>query len=342
MVRVESWSDDQLTTKMSVMHCMMMSHGGELFARYRRLNQSYHEYVLSTDSRLKGYEEKVANMTGFKLQVSALKKHVSGLNDKLSFADASFAKSKVARLSAALNQATILEAGKDEEILRLKTTRLNFRPSFEANSKIEYAFLNKIFKYGDKPLSTILLFEPKKLVRPANIPIPRDASVSPLITKESTMTPTSKSLELFANFNLTASVVSSEHDEEMVSVEVDELDPKMTDDTITAKSEHAFVQGMSVIFNDSVELVGVGSGRVSSSPNDVMVSLYTSKKGNGLTPSFIASKEAAVNPFGFRFSFFLSFFFFLFLSLFSIRGGARGMPKNTYSSELGANRLQMC
>nr|GFC95165.1 hypothetical protein [Tanacetum cinerariifolium] len=38
MVRVESLSDDQLTAKMNVLHYMMMSHGGELFARYRGLN----------------------------------------------------------------------------------------------------------------------------------------------------------------------------------------------------------------------------------------------------------------------------------------------------------------
>ncbi|GJS39342.1 ribonuclease H-like domain-containing protein [Tanacetum coccineum] len=43
MVRVESLSGDQLTVKMSVLHCMMMSHGGELLDRYRRLNQSHHE-----------------------------------------------------------------------------------------------------------------------------------------------------------------------------------------------------------------------------------------------------------------------------------------------------------
>ncbi|GJY24621.1 hypothetical protein Tco_0398279 [Tanacetum coccineum] len=67
---------------------------GELLARYRGLSQSHHEYMLSTDSRLKGYEEKAANMTGLELQVSALKKQVSGLNDQLSSSDASFAKSK--------------------------------------------------------------------------------------------------------------------------------------------------------------------------------------------------------------------------------------------------------
>ncbi|GKC76645.1 hypothetical protein Tco_1127419, partial [Tanacetum coccineum] len=42
MVRVEGLSDDQLTEKISVLHCMMMSHGGELLARYHGLNQSHH------------------------------------------------------------------------------------------------------------------------------------------------------------------------------------------------------------------------------------------------------------------------------------------------------------
>nr|GFB27160.1 hypothetical protein [Tanacetum cinerariifolium] len=58
MAQVESLSDDQLTTKMSMLHCMMMSHGGELLARYHGLNRSHHKYVLSADSMLKGYEEK--------------------------------------------------------------------------------------------------------------------------------------------------------------------------------------------------------------------------------------------------------------------------------------------
>ncbi|GKD28229.1 hypothetical protein Tco_1239007 [Tanacetum coccineum] len=153
MVRVESLSDDQLTMMMSVLHCMMMSHGGELLACNRGLNQSYYKYVLSADSRLKGYNEKVASLTGLELQVSTLKKQVSGLNDKISSSDASFAKSKakgkerkkniksltksldnlhakVAHLSAYLNRATVLEAGKDKEILCLKATPLEFSSFF--------------------------------------------------------------------------------------------------------------------------------------------------------------------------------------------------------------------
>ncbi|GJV01717.1 retrovirus-related pol polyprotein from transposon TNT 1-94 [Tanacetum coccineum] len=145
----------ELTAKMSVLHCMMMSHGGELLARCRGLLQFHHEYVQSVDSRLKDYEERVAGVSGLELQVSTLKKHDSGLNDKLVSSDSSFAKSKakgkerkkkiksltksldnlhaeVARLSVALNQAIVLEAEKDEEILHLKSTPSEFASFFYA------------------------------------------------------------------------------------------------------------------------------------------------------------------------------------------------------------------
>ncbi|GKA50655.1 hypothetical protein Tco_0743728 [Tanacetum coccineum] len=95
MVRIEALSSDQLTTKMSVLHCLMMSHGGELLARYHGLLQSYHEYVQSTDSRLKGYQEKFASLTGSIL-------YCSKPCDR------------------------ILEAEKDEEILWLKASPPEF------------------------------------------------------------------------------------------------------------------------------------------------------------------------------------------------------------------------
>ncbi|GKB73245.1 hypothetical protein Tco_0934657, partial [Tanacetum coccineum] len=43
MVRIEALSSDQLTAKMSVLHCLMMSHGGEILARYRGLLLSHRE-----------------------------------------------------------------------------------------------------------------------------------------------------------------------------------------------------------------------------------------------------------------------------------------------------------
>ncbi|GJT82108.1 hypothetical protein Tco_1056450 [Tanacetum coccineum] len=288
----ESLFDDQLTTKMSVLHCMMMSHGGELLARYHGLNQSHHEYVLSTDSRMKGYEEKVANLTGLELQVATLKKQVSRLNDKLTSSDASFAKSKakgkerkkkiksltksldnmhveVARLSTALNQATILEAERDEEILRLKATP----PDLPLVAQTDYAFLNKISEHATEPLLVILQLEPEKLVRPANVPIPRDTRVSPPIAKESTMTPASKSLELSANVVPASSAIASEQNEEQVNAAVDGSDLKMVDGAAPSKS----------------------GSHVSSGRTDVVVALSVGGKGDVLIPSSVAVEEAVVN-----------------------------------------------
>ncbi|GJU81592.1 hypothetical protein Tco_1283957 [Tanacetum coccineum] len=323
MVRVESLSDDQLITKMSLLHCMMMSHGDELLACYRGLNQSHHEYVLSADSRLKGYEEKVANMAGLELQVAAFKKQVARLNDKLTSSDAYFAKSKakgkerkknikslgksldnlhdeVARLSAALNQATILEAERDEEILRLNTTPLDrvqgellslaASVGFERGlsmhrRKDEFvAVLKKmISEHATEPLSVILQLEPEKLVRPANVPLPRGTRVSPPIAKESTVTPVYESLELYANVNFTASTVASEHNKEIVNVE-----------------------GISVSLVDVAELVEVGSGRVPSGLDDVVVALSAHEKGDGLDSSSAAGEETGVNPSEFRLNVLLS------------------------------------
>ncbi|GJW24259.1 hypothetical protein Tco_0038070 [Tanacetum coccineum] len=234
----------------------------ELLACYRGLNQSHHEYVLSAESKLKGYEEKVANMTGLEFQVAALKKQVSGLNDKLTSSDASFAKSKakgkerkkkikslgksldnlhaeMARLSAALNQATILEVERDEEILRLKATP----PVFSSFFRGQFQGLVQKFLASE----IILQLEPKKL--------------------ESIVTLVSESLELYANVNFTASAVAFEHNEKMVNAE-----------------------GISVALNDVTELVEVGSGSVPSGPDDVVVAISAHEKGDGLDSSSVASE----------------------------------------------------
>ncbi|GJU85534.1 hypothetical protein Tco_1293080 [Tanacetum coccineum] len=160
MVRVESLPDDQLTAKMSVLHCMMILHGGEILARYRGLLQSHHEYVQSTNSRLKGFQEKFASLSGLESQVSRFQRQVAGLNYKLSSSDGAFAKSKakrnernkkiksltksldqlnaeIARLSTTLNQATVLKAEKDEKILRLKATPLEVASYFWGQARFE-------------------------------------------------------------------------------------------------------------------------------------------------------------------------------------------------------------
>ncbi|GJV01047.1 hypothetical protein Tco_1334616 [Tanacetum coccineum] len=300
--------------------------GEMLLSRYRGLNQSHHEYVLSTDSRLKGYEEKVASLTGLELQVSALKKQVFGLDDKLSSSDASFAKSKakgkerkkkIKSLTKSVDnlhsEGLVQKFLSFAEFSRVQGELLSLAASagFERGlsihrTKDEFAavlkkmanFMPGIFEHATEPLSVILQLELEKLVRPSNVPASREVRVSPP-TKESTVTPASKSLELSTNVNFTASVVAFEQNEEMVNAKVDGSDPKMTDDTIVVKSEHVFVQGISVILYDVVELVEVRSGRVSSGPNDVMVAFSAHEKGDGLDPSSAAGEEAAANPSGF-------------------------------------------
>nr|GEU80683.1 ribonuclease H-like domain-containing protein [Tanacetum cinerariifolium] len=295
LLRIESLlmrtlSEDQLIAKISVLHCMMMSHGGELLARYRGFLQSYHEYVQSADSRLKGYEEKVAGAAGLELQVSTLKKQVLGLNDKLASSDDSFSKSKakgkerkkniksltksldnlhaeVARLSSALNQPIV-----QGELLSLVASAGFERGLSMRWSKDEFAtVLKKMVNFmpgAQDRLAEASPFLKNWLIRPT--PPSRDARVSPPTTKELNVTPASKSLELPANVDLTTFVVTYEHNKEMVNAEVDGYDLKMT------------------------ELVEVGSRCASFGPNDVVVAFSAGEKGDGLVPSYAAGEGRVV------------------------------------------------
>ncbi|GJZ07127.1 dual specificity protein phosphatase 1-like protein, partial [Tanacetum coccineum] len=235
MVWVKTLSDDQLTTKMSVLHCMMMSHGA--------------------DSRLKGYEERVAGLTELELQVSTLKRQVFELNDKLSSTDASLTKSKA--------KATVLEAEKDEEIIRLKGRLAEASPLV---AQTNYAFLNKISKHAVEPLSIILQLKPNKLARPANVPALKDACFSHSFAKESTVTPASESLEFPTSVVPTSSVVALEQNKEWVIAIVDGSNPEITDDAANVMSRSVFMQGTSCALDDTVGVTAIGSECTSSEP----------------------------------------------------------------------------
>ncbi|GKF58098.1 hypothetical protein Tco_0171635, partial [Tanacetum coccineum] len=135
-----------------------------------------------------------------------------------------------------------------------------------------------------------------KLALLANIPALRDARVSPPIAKESTVTPTSESLELPTNVVPSSSVVASEQNEEWVNDMVDGPDPKITDGSANAKSGSVFVQGTSCAFDDTVGVTEVGSERASFSPSEIVVALSAGKKGDGSLPSSTADEEAVSNP----------------------------------------------
>ncbi|GKC95182.1 hypothetical protein Tco_1160624 [Tanacetum coccineum] len=154
MVRIEDLTDDQLVAKMSVLHCVMMSHVGELLARYGFFLKYHHDYVQFADSQLRSLQDRCTAYQGLESQVFGFQKQVTDLNDKFSSSDAAFVKAKAkgkdrkkkikslsqnvdqlttkfARLSSTLNQATILEVEKDVEILRLRASPPKFASFFQ-------------------------------------------------------------------------------------------------------------------------------------------------------------------------------------------------------------------
>ncbi|GJY34321.1 hypothetical protein Tco_0418790 [Tanacetum coccineum] len=294
---------------------MMMSRSGELLARYRGLNQSHHEYVLSANSRLKGYEEKVAILTSLELQVSTLKKQVSGLDDKLSSSDASFSKSKakgkerkkkIKSLTKSLDnlhaEGLVRTFLASDEFSRVQGELLSLAASVGFKRGLSMHRTKDDFATVLKKMTNFMsgaqdrLFDPKKLAHPANVPTSRDARVSPPITKESIVTPTSKSLELSTNVAPASSIVALEQNEEWVNSMVDGPDVKVNDGDAHSKSGSVFVQGTSYVLDDATEVTVVGSERVYSGLTDVVVALSAGEKGDGSLPSFTVDEEAVANP----------------------------------------------
>ncbi|GKC48150.1 hypothetical protein Tco_1065872 [Tanacetum coccineum] len=258
MVRIEALSFDQQTTKMSVLHCLMMSHGSELLAWYRILLQSHHEYVQSTDSRLKNCQEKLAGQTELESQAMGKerkKKIKSLLTDVLEHLHV-----EVARITVDLIQDTVLE----------------------------------IYEHAAESLSVILQLEPGKLARLVNVPASRDACVFPPLVNESIVTLASKSLELPSNTIPISSTATLQPNKEWVNAMFDGPDHEMTD----RAADNVFVQDASHVVDDDVELALVGSEHVSSGPGDVVVAFSAGEKGDGSLPSSTADEKVAATIFG--------------------------------------------
>ncbi|GJV13381.1 hypothetical protein Tco_1354922 [Tanacetum coccineum] len=286
---IEDLSSNQFTAKMSVLHCLLMSHGGELLARYRGLLQSHHEYVQSTDSRL-----------------------------------------KVARLSADLNLVIVLEAEKDEEILRLKATPLAIASFFQVQfqalvrkflaldefSIVQAELLSLAVSAGferglsmhrtkeefsansehaAKPLSVILHLEPEKLTHPDNVLALRNARVSPPFAKESTVTPASAFLELPYNIAPASSVAALEPNKEWVNAMVDGPDYDVTGDANKDKPTEILFQRVFHAVDAYGDLFVEGSGCVSSGPSDVVTALSVGEKNND-PPSSSGIEEVVASP----------------------------------------------
>ncbi|GKF52017.1 hypothetical protein Tco_0148484, partial [Tanacetum coccineum] len=222
-----------------------------------------------------------------KAKVKERKKKIKSLTKSLDNLHA-----EVARLSAALNQATVLEAEKNEEILRLKTTPPEFASFFCG----QFQDLVRKFLASDKfsrvqgelfSLAESVGFErglsmhqtkdefATVLKKMANfMPSAQDrlAEASPLVSRTD-----------YAFLNKI-----SKHATKPISV-ILQLEPEKL-----AHPDNV----ISVTLEDTVELVEVGSGRASSGPNDVVVALSVGEKGDGLVPCSAAGEEAASNSFG--------------------------------------------
>ncbi|GJW54629.1 hypothetical protein Tco_0098714 [Tanacetum coccineum] len=287
--------------------------GEMLLAGYHGLNQSHYEYVLSIDSRLKGYEEEVASLIGLELQVSTLKKEVYGLTDKLATSDASFAKykakgkerkkkiksltksldnlhSKVARLSGALNQATILDAERVEEFLLLKATPIEFSSFFQGQfqglvqkflasdefSRIQGELLSLAASAGfEHELSMHLTKDEfvvvlNKMVNFMPSIHDRHAESSPLLKPEKLARP--------ANVPIIKDTRSSPPVSKESIVTLVSKSLELSVNVVPASSIVASEQ------ND--ELAVVESECVSSSPTDVVVAFSFDGKGDVLIPSY--------------------------------------------------------
>nr|GEW51142.1 hypothetical protein [Tanacetum cinerariifolium] len=226
------------------------------------------------------------------------KMHLSRVNDNLATFDASFAKSKakgkenkkkikslsksldnlhseVARLSDALNQATILEAKKDEEILRLKVTPPNFLP-----------FLGPIPNAGfERGLSMHQTKDEFAAVLKRWLISYLGYSYFSSYCKGVDHDTVSKSLELSANVVPASSAAALEQNKEQVSAVVDGSNLEMTDGAAHSKSGGVFMHGTSHVLDDVAEVTVVGSQRVSFDLTDVVVVLSTGEKGDGSAPS---------------------------------------------------------
>ncbi|GJV86624.1 hypothetical protein Tco_1530562 [Tanacetum coccineum] len=307
MVRIEALFNDQLTTKMSVLHCLMMSHSEELLAWYCGLLRSNHEYAQFADSRLKGLQERCVAFQGPDSEAKAKgkdhKKKIKSLSKNLDQLTA-----EVVHLSASLNQAIVLEVKRDAEILWLKASPFEFTSFFQGGfkslvrkflasdefSRVQGELLSLAASAGferglsmhqtqeefDVVLTKISHFvlgaqgrlaEASLLVAQTDYPFLKKIS-----DHELSVTPVSSSLKLPSNDALFSSVAALGQNEEWVNAMVDMSEDGMVDHAVNESTE-IFVQGVAHPVNENVAQTESSLAHVLklafSSPNDVVVAL---------------------------------------------------------------------
>ncbi|GKC61693.1 hypothetical protein Tco_1089291, partial [Tanacetum coccineum] len=245
MVRIEALTDDRLAGKMSVLHYMMMSHRGELLARYRGLLKSHHKYVPSTYSRLKGFQQRLTSFQGLKSQVFGLKKQVTDLNDKITASDAAFVKAK------AKGKPGGLMLKKDIRLPPLKVTLVLVQKLLASDefSRVQGDLLSLASSAG---------FERRLTV----VPAPRVAGVSPPFTKELIVTHAPSLVELFSKDATPSYTTTSEQNKEWLSV---------------MGVAHPVCKDVNRVESSSIQELGFAS----SGSADVLIALSVGEKEHG-------------------------------------------------------------
>ncbi|GJX58062.1 hypothetical protein Tco_0289452, partial [Tanacetum coccineum] len=231
MVWNEALTDDHLAGKMSFLHCLMMSYGGELLAQYK-------------DS-----------------QAYDLKKQVTGLNDKVTDYDAAFVKAKakgkeqkkkiksdalkgdqIVTAQGYLGDVYALIEGykhslaeKYAKILRLKSSPPEVQGellSLAASAGFERGLsMDQTQDRMTMALKKISHF------------VPGGCWCLSSLSKELTVTPTPSSLELFSKDDPPSSTAALDQNKDWLSVMVDTADEEMVD-AASDKPVEVFVQGV--------------------------------------------------------------------------------------------------
>nr|GFA38021.1 hypothetical protein [Tanacetum cinerariifolium] len=249
MVRIEALSDERLAKKMSFLHCLMMSHGGGLLARYRALLKSHDDHLQSSNARLKTLLQELTSLCGLTSQIVATQTYpgdiyalTKGYKHSLAEKDA-----EILRLKAFPSGFTFFFRGgfqslvwkflASDEFSRVYGELFSLIASvgFERGLNMDHTQEQLIDDYSTRPLSALLELEPDRLARPAAVPAPKVVGGSPPSLKELTVTLASFLVELFPKDGPPSSAAaateqpSQERNEEWLNAMIDTTDEEMVD-----------------------------------------------------------------------------------------------------------------
>ncbi|GJV37185.1 hypothetical protein Tco_1409662 [Tanacetum coccineum] len=279
MVRNKSLTNEHLIGKMSILYFLMISHGGELLARYKRVVE------ISLGARRSDTQkgDQIAVTKAYLDDIYAL---IVGYKHSLAEKDAEILYS---RAQGRLVKATPLVATTD------------------------FPFLKKIFDHAAHPLSVIVNLKPKNLARSEVIPAPKTTRVSPSLTRESTVTLDSSSCEFPSN-GVPSSIVaiveqlSLNQNEEWVHAMVDTSDIKMMDGA-AGRPTKVIVQGLVIPPSDIVVALSAQKKKWGSPFPKMFCLSWASTKGRVLTStntswfknsSWMDASPVSSSAFGFK------------------------------------------